>query len=404
MHSTEPGTNLPKRMAMDSAGGENINTPAQRFPWILLLQLAIVNSIGFSGATIVPVWVADIGGRVGMEPWFGGLVASTQLIATAVANLLTPVLFGKVPPAKLAKIALPCAAFSYLLTQTGLPYVLLAATVIGGAFLGIVLNSTNRIIAESEHVQKGYSIFQVMEGVFSGVFILIATMVVASTDLINVYLCNAAVCLIAFLLIWRLPVGKIAPRALDAAHTGARIPFGAVFGLLAIFIFFIGQNSILSYSVPLGRNMGLSASFVTSTVSIALVVSLIGALLADFLGERWGLRIPIIGSTLLLLGFFLVITVTASEPVFLAGIFWMALTTMFIVPYFFTVLARLDSSGRVASVGPAFLLGGVAVGSAMAAAITTNWGVEMIGPAAAVALFVSTLLTFAATRKILAKS
>lgn len=374
----------------------------ERFPWLLLLRLAVVNSIGFSGATIVPVWVADIGGRMGVEPWFGGLMASTQLIATAVANLLTPMFFGHVPPAKLAKIALPCAAFAYLLTQTGLPYVLFGACVVGGAFLGVVLNSTNRIVAESEHVQKGYSIFQVMEGVFSGVFIFIATLVVASVGLLQVYLCNAAVCAIAFLLIWHRPVAKIAPRAVADVRGGKRaLSLSAVFGLFAITVFFIGQNSILSYSVPIGRDIGLATPVITSIVSIALIVAFTGAILADFLGERWGLRIPIVGATLLLLVVFLVITFTNSQLVFFAGIFWMAFTTMFIVPYFFTVLARLDSSGRIASVGPAFLLGGVALGSAMATTVMTNWGVSLIGPVAAVALFLSALLTLAATRKIL---
>ncbi|KQX23429.1 MULTISPECIES: MFS transporter [unclassified Sphingomonas] len=368
-----------------------------KVPWLLLLRLAIVNSIGFSGSTLVPVWVSGMGERVGAEPWFGGFVATSQLIATALFNLLTPVLFAKVRPDRLARMILPAAALIYLATQAATPELLFGACLLAGGLLGIVLNATNRIVAESVHVQKGYVIFQLTESAFSAAFIMVGTLVVATTDIVRIFLCNALICVVGVALLHRLPVKRIAPQV-DQGIKATISPM-AIPALFAITLFFIGQNGILSYSVPLGRLMGLEPSWVTGTISIGLAVALIGAILADVVGERWGMRLPIVGSTLVLALVFQVMTLGGDSNLFLAGLFWMSTTTMFIVPYFFTLLAKLDRSGRIASVGPAFLVAGVALGSGMGALVSARHSAMWIGPAAGISLLLSALLILLATRR-----
>ncbi|MEM6832011.1 MAG: MFS transporter [Pseudomonadota bacterium] len=367
-------------------------------PWVLLARLAIVNSIGFSGATIVPIWVASIGTRLDMPLWYGGSLATVQLLATSLVNLATPFVFSRVPPTKLAKIALPLAALSYLFTQIENPSIVFAAVVFGGAFLGIVLNATNRIVANSPFVRRGYTIFQFMEGLFSALFIITATVFVSYVDIFHVYLLNACVCIVGTVLFFYLPTTQISLGAdKPAAQGGFGLP--AVVTLFALLIFFIGQNSVLSFSVPLGEVVELAPNLVTSTISLGLIVSLGGAILSEVVGARWGLARPLLAATSLLIMVFLAMTQAGSAMTFLIGIIWMMTTTMFVVPYFFTLLARLDPLGKAASVGPAFLLIGVALGSAMATTLTTIWDVSLIGPAAAGALLISCLLIMAVTRQ-----
>lgn len=371
---------------------------SSKTPWFLLARLAVVNAIGFSGATIVALWVASIGARLDMPLWYGGSLATVQLLATAFANLATPVVFRSVSPAKLTKIALPLAALSYLFTQLQTPVSVFIAVVAGGVFLGIVLNSTNRIIANSAYVRRGYTIFQFMEGLFSASFILIGTIFVASADIIHIYLLNTAVCVVGFLFFFNLPVTDIADLADKPAPKGG-FGLSAVFCLFALLIFFIGQNSMLAFSVPIGASVGVSASVATSFVSLGLVISLAGAVMSEVVGARWGLTAPVLIATGLLLVVFLAMTLSGSAVIFLGGIIWMMTTTMFIVPYFFTLLARLDPLGKAASIGPAFLLSGLALGAAMATAVTTFSDVWVIGPAAAVALVASGLLVITATQR-----
>jgi hypothetical protein len=72
------------------------------------------------------------------------------------------------------------------------------------------------------------------------------------------------------------------------------------------------------------------------------------------------------------------------------------LTTLFIVPYFFTLPAQLDASGRTASIGPAFLLAGVTVGPGLAAFVPSVLSIATLGPVAGLALLCSAGLTTAA--------
>jgi len=364
----------------------------------VLVALALVNSIGYAGSTIVPLWVGDIGARLDMPSWFGGAVATAQLLAAAVLNLLTPFLFRKVPPSRLARTALLAAAGFYFLTLVSQPLVFITACVGGGACLGIVLNATNRIIAGSVDVQKGYSIFLLTEGLFGSSMFYSGALLSEHLGLTWVFLTLPAVTLLGAVIMTRLPVAQLDVGRVMTAAPG---PLGLrlILGLLALFIFFCGQSCIIASTLTLGRQVGLSAPAASATLAIGVIVGLLGAIASRLLGERFGIRWPILAATAILAAVVFAMTGPGGPMSFYLGVPWIQVTTLFIVPYFFTLLARLDVTGRTASVGPAFLLGGVAVGPSLAAWVTGIWSLSALGPAATIALIASAVLTIAATSR-----
>ncbi len=371
----------------------------QAYRLSVLVRLALVNSIGYAGSTIVPLWVGDIGSRMGMPGWFGGAVASAQLLAAAVLNLLTPLLFRAVPPSRLARWALPTAALLFLLTLASNPILFACGCLGGGACLGVVLNATNRIIAGSAEVQKGYSIFLLTEGVFSASMFYSGALLSQHMGLNAVFLTLPAVtllgtCLMASLPHHQLVVAELAPRARRGLSLQPAI------GLLALFVCFCGQSCINASTLTLARAAGVSVSAASAALAISVIIGLSGAVVSKQVGERFGVRRPILAATMALALVVSVMTETGSPVAFYVGLFWVQLTTLFILPYFFTMLARLDETGRTASIGPAFLLGGVAVGPSLATLILTVWPPAALGPIASVPLFLSALLTWLASRRL----
>src|SRR5580704_15970360 len=73
---------------------------------LMVVRLALVNSVGFSASTIVPLWLGDISAHLGAPAWYGGFVATLQLAACALMNVGTPFVFRSVTPIRLGRTAL----------------------------------------------------------------------------------------------------------------------------------------------------------------------------------------------------------------------------------------------------------------------------------------------------------
>jgi hypothetical protein len=56
----------------------------------LVVRLAMVNSIGFSSSTVVPLWLGDIAAHLGASTRYGGLVAvGGQTAAHGISNVIS---------------------------------------------------------------------------------------------------------------------------------------------------------------------------------------------------------------------------------------------------------------------------------------------------------------------------
>ena len=366
--------------------------------WVLV-RLALVNSIGYSGSTIVPLWVGGVSLHMGMPPWFGGAVATGQLAAAALFNLLTPILFPAIHPARLAKVALAGATVVFLFAVTGQSLIFTLACVAGGACLGLALNATNRIIAGSAEVQKGYSIFLLTEGVFSASLFYAGALLWRRVGLNAVFLTLPAVACVGAIVMTSLPGAQIFCRPALVNVSSRRMELHPILGMLALFLFFCGQSCMTASTLALGAEAGMSPQTASALLAINVIVGLLGAAAARLLGERFGVRGPIMTATLILMCVVTAMTQAPAPAMFFLGVMWLQVTTLFIVPYFLTLLARLDDTGRAASVGPAFLLAGVAIGPSLAAGVIGRWSPAALGPAASSALLCSAALTLAATSR-----
>ena len=180
------------------------------------------------------------------------------------------------------------------------------------------------------------------------------------------------------------------PRIESSEYSG-QYALGAL-GLLALMIFFVSQSSINSFMIPIGRDLGLRTEDISRLLATGLFSGLIGAVAARLLGERLGLLLPVAAIALVLGSMFSLLTSTRSPVFFMCSAILLPSCTIFVVPYFFTWLAMLDRSGRYSSVGPAFLLSGVALGPALAVLISSKLGFRALGTLATSGMVLATLV------------
>lgn len=361
------------------------------------LKLGIVNAVGYGATTIMPLWIDGLPSYLSAPSWIVGLAATCQLIACGLMNIATPWLFTQAPPLRLARVALFIAACAGVIQAIAPIGVFIAAALASGAALGIVLNSTNRIIAASLNAQKSYSVFQLVEVCFAATLFLGSATLMSHLGVHIIFLALTAACLLGLLSLHGLreemPAPSHAQTDYAVGHSGL-----AFCTLLAMLLFFIGQSSVNSFLIPLGRISGLATDWVATTMAIAMLAAFGGALAARLIGDRFGMVAPVATAAAILAVVSLLLMHPLPSALFALCVVAISACTIFTMPYYFTFLARIDASGRAASIGPAFLLAGVAIGPSVAIGISQNFQIGWIGPTAAIGLLLASAL-FARTNQ-----
>lgn len=337
--------------------------PGRSWAW----RLAFANSIGFSATTILPLWIAALPVMLGVSAWRIGAIGTAQLVACGAANLATPWLARARSPLAVARLALAIAAAGSsgeaLALGLGAALPAFAATaIVAGIGFGMVLAMTNRLMAGSAHAQHGYAIFQIVEVCFaSSLFVIGARLVQSGGSAL--FALAAGLCLAGLVALVHLPALPPGDAEISATPVARRTPRLAAAALLAaILCFFAGQSSINSFLLAIGRASGWSDAAAARIIASGMVCALAGATAARLLGERLGTIRPLALAAALLAADFLLITHRPSPAIFAIGAILVSTGTIFVVPYFFTALARMGGEGRYAALGPAFLIGGVSLG------------------------------------------
>jgi hypothetical protein len=344
-----------------------------------LLRIALANSVGFSASTAVPIWVGSVGAHFGYPSWGAGAVATGQLACAALLNAATPWLFRGAHLKKLAFVAAAIALLGNGLAWLGSSPVFIAGCLLCGAAFGVLLNVTNRLVASSSAPQRGYAVVQLVEVLFCIAFFLGVPPIVERFGSLSVFAALAVLCAAVFLLLAGVPVSapgnpevdapvsaegrviKLKPGDGAAPNTGA-----AVLSLGATVLLFAGQSSVNASLVSIGAAVGLNVLWVGRVISLGLLASLCGAIFARGLGERAGLLRPLLAGAGVLGGAMLVVTLGRGAAAFIGGAIVLFMGIVFVVPYIYALLAGLDKAGRWASIGPAFVLTGWALGPGIA--------------------------------------
>jgi len=120
----------------------------------------------------------------------------------------------------------------------------------------------------------------------------------------------------------------------------------ALLAMLALFIYEAGQGSVFMFIAEIGERSQLGEQAVGNALGATALAGLTGAVLAAWLGGRFGSRWPIVigigGNVLAAAGLALVVS---AIPYVMLNLVW-NLAFYFVVPYLMGVMAELDDRGR----------------------------------------------------------
>jgi predicted MFS family arabinose efflux permease len=165
----------------------------------------------------------------------------------------------------------------------------------------------------------------------------------------------------------RRPVGRQTADEPESRASGPLLRNPACLILIAAWILFqLAQNGLWTYAERIANGIHISFATINYIAAQTSLSSIVTTLFAGWLGRRVGLALPLVALVSLSAGAIYMFSIMHSSAQYAVANFglWVALFMSY--PYFATLAAAIDSTGRLAGLLPATQALGLAAGPALA--------------------------------------
>ncbi|MEV5811057.1 MFS transporter [Streptomyces mutabilis] len=332
-------------------------------------------ALGTLGSTLMPVLLPGMAHRYGLSSTGTGIVATLQLVMTALVTLALMPRVARPGRARIARAGLLAAAAGFALAAVAPDFtILVAANVVAGAGLGAVNAAAMAAIAATDDSDRASSISMV------GAIVVAAVLVTALPEAEALWGDGAQFAILAGCCtasLWFLRALPDPAEKLQEAATLVRVPLSF---LLAVALLGAFDQGAWSYSATLGEEYnGMSPGAVGTVLAIASLASLAGVGLCH-LSLRKGTRLTAVAVFLVAGGLAkLAIAVIPSPTAFAAAAVVWQICFMGLVVAVLSVAAAVDRTGRwVAGAGGALAIG-TGLGPAPSGWVLDTWGAPAFG-------------------------
>lgn len=347
-----------------------------------VFSLVAGNIAGFSGTTAIPLWLAASEARGELA----GVAASGEMAAIGLGTLGAAAVAGRIGARPLCLGAAAVSVGANLLAMLAPDATFIAGRLLSGLATGVVLATATALAAQRADAQKTLATMQIGLACFAALFYIVLPPLVETVGVAAVFGALAATALCALL---SMAVGLHGD--VQQSSAGFRPIPRALLVLIGLAVMFVGQSMAWNSIFPLGAAKGLDMQLVGKIMAACAVVMMVGPLLARLLGERAGLRVPVLGFSLLLAADVVLMAHGQGLWMFAVAAAALVLLPGFGLPY---VIARTGQLGdaRHAGAAPAFLMLGSALGPALAVPLVAASDWNAFGLVAGGACLIGALL------------
>lgn len=327
-------------------------------------------SLLFGGGTavyfVLPIWGGIFADQFGFSGAQIGWLLSADMGANTVAILSTPFWIHRIDlrRALIGALSLFAGANLLCIGVTEFHQILILRYLVGFGMGALVSIAVAGIGATSKPDRNfGYALsVQVALG---------GALLFATTWLLELGGMNAQYLVFVGIALMILPfVGSMPPtlqkQSHDASYSGLRISRPLLLAFAGIAVFFAGMNSFWSFIERIANQADLSTEFVSFALSLSVLISVSGSLLAAWMSDRFGRMKPISIGVVITLVSVSILLVDTSKLAFFISIILFNLMYNFVIPFQSGWVADLDRSGRNITLLPAVQGGGISLGPILA--------------------------------------
>lgn len=266
---------------------------------------------------------------------------------------------------------------------------------IGGALVGIGF----AIIARTVNADRTFGMLLLVQFGFGGLGMLLIPELVEKYGIQVLYLSLILFSFVTMIMVFFIPdLERLKAKKMGVSSWGLLTSKPLVLSLLAVFLFQAANMGLYAFIVGLGKNYGLEIDFISTTLAWAAWVGIFGALLVILLSTRYGLSKPLVfGIMLTALGTWALVY-SDNVTIWILANMGVGITWAFVIPYLFSICARLDSNGQVAAMSGMASKLGLASGPVVTGFLLGNDNYERIIYIAVVVIVLSLIAALAAVK------
>lgn len=365
----------------------------------VIVAITLAGLVGSAIPIIIPSLVDALTRFRGMETAVAGQILSAEMFGMMISTAAVAPLVSRFDRRMLAAIALVLTGLanlgSILLASADALYPLRLAAGIGeGALIALVAAALGATV----HAARNFGIFIAANMLLSAVLFRGAPLLLDRFGITGVF--GALLVLVAAAALTLPLFPSRAPAQAAGAAPGKDATRGeamtVILALLGFFAFYTGLGVVWTLMPYFASQLGVADAAVADTLSNATLAGLGAALLATFLGARFGRTPPLMVGALVLIASMVAIA-SVGAPVYPLAAAALMGAWMFSAPFLLATLAAADASGRAVAFSMSLQFGGLALGpllgpkiSAAAGAFAPIWGgVALIVLAAVLILLAS---------------
>jgi MFS family permease len=337
--------------------------PSQRAPTIA--AAVALSVIAVSPFLILPLFVegvvADLHYTQSQVGFFSALVGLGSMISALAAGIWVRRVRWHAT-ARLALAGLLVASAISLRFHERAPFLLamLLAGLAGGALYSLALT----VLSDGANPDRNFGFSVAGQVAFQVAGLLLGPSLLRWQGINGLLLVILAISAAGWLLVRPLPADGGASAA--AAGDGSLLSLPMCLALGGCFLFYFNVGVYWTYIELIGRAAGHDAQAVANTIAVGVACGLPGALLAAWLGERFGRVLPLaIGAALVVAAVLLVRGAPGIAQLAWSGVLY-NFAWNYSLAYQYAAVNALDTSGRAVAVSPALAAAGIAAGPAVA--------------------------------------
>jgi len=327
----------------------------------------------------LPILVGALVDRLGFSAAAAGYIASSDLAGLCLGSVVTSAIARHVSWRNYVGAAIiACIGINISCAYVSEFWPILALRLAAGAASGAVYSSALALLARSDDATRDFSLLTFLQVVANALILAVFPRVVSAWGLAGLFVTIALALAATFLVVPLLPgvsAGEsgAARDARPAGASSARRRQGTsilpALCLSAIALFYMTIGSYWAYAERMGIQFGLTPDVVHELLTIGVLLSAAGCLLAFWLSRRIGQSRPLLVALMTLSVTLLLHAALPRPGMFVIALAIQQLCWNFVDIFQLGTLAVIDPTGRAAALVPAAQGVSLAAGPAAAGAL-----------------------------------
>ena len=351
----------------------------------LIIPCSLAALIAYQSLTVLPIILGALVDYRGFTLANVGYVGSVEILGMALAVAISTGLINRVARNQLAFIAAIALGLTQISSAFALaPSLFFAERFVAGLSAGCMAGVLASTIALAQVPERLTAFIYLIDAMLASVLYMILPAVIVRFELGGAYaLLGGATLVIA-------PVFLLLPArgpAATPASAGLRKDAVRVIGFAIILS--AAAAAHWTFTERMALQAGLNMAQVGQVFAASLVVGIIGASIAAWIGDRFGSIRPIMLAWTMVLVIGFAVPYLPTPALFILGFCLLRFFTNINDPFVVGVVARLDIEGRLTTIFAASGLFGAAIGPFIASTVAgdgdftrLSWAFLLMGTAA----------------------